>query len=185
MYLDEMGRPLYDAPRESWTKAASLTAALLGLAAALAVGAAAFWGVRAYLESEREQRRGLAYQTLTSKIEALRQNRDIFTLHRLLEHKNPKVQKLIEGKLQDYEDELLKLEKAQEQLKEAVEAQGIKRERWARQAAGTARTVWVLLLGVILAAASVQGKKKLWWLMALVLAAGGLASFLGGVLLWF
>lgn len=185
MYLGEAGRPLYDPQREVWTRWASLTAVVLALAAALAACTAAVWGMRAHLEAGREQRLRVDYQALTSKAEALKHSRDFFTLHRLLEHKNAKAQKLIEGKLRDYEEELIRGEKEREHLKAEAGVLGGQRERWARQAAGSARTAFLLFLATMLAAAGTLGKRKLFWLAALIFGVAGAASFLGGVFLWF
>ena len=185
MYLDEAGRPLYEPHREAWIRWASLTAVLLALTAALAAGAAAVWGLRAHLASGQGQRLWADYQNLTMKAEALKKSRDFFNLHRLLEHKNPEIQKLIVEKLKDWKEELAKLENEGEQLKAAAEAQRRQGERLAHQTAGAARTVWLLLLAVILAAASVPSKKKLLWLAALVLTVAGVVSFGGGFFLWF
>ncbi len=105
MYLEETELPLYDAPREAWIGWASLTSVLLALAAALMAFAAAYWGVHAYLGSQKQQRHWADYQALISKVESLHYSRDFFTLNQLLEPKSTKVQELIEDKLQECEKE--------------------------------------------------------------------------------
>jgi hypothetical protein len=185
MYLDEAGRPQYEPHRETWTRWAALSTILMALAAALAGVGAAAWGLKSHTAAAQERRQWSEYQTLVSRSEGVKQARDVFSLHRLLEHKNPKVQKLVEGKLQDYEEELARLEKEGEKLKAQIEEAGRQGEGKAGQAAGAARTALLLLLATVLAAAAVQAKKKLLWLAALVLTAGGLASFVGGAFRWF
>ena len=185
MYLEETELPLYEAPREAWIGWASLTSVLLALAAALVAFAATFWGVQAYLCFQRQQRHWADYQALISKVESLHYSRNFFTLNQALEHKNPKVQELIEEKLQECEKEAAGLNEGWEQFKTESDEREVQGTRSARRAAGSARTAFLLLLAAVLAALGAVGKKKLLWLTSLILTGIGAASFLGGVFLWF
>lgn len=185
MYLDEAGQPLYDPYREAWIKWASLTSVLLALAAVLATFTAASWGVQAYLNVQGQQRQWAYSVALTNKAESLHYSQNFITFLQLQEQKTPKVQKFIEEKLQENKQKLAKLEEEHEQLMEGTEELKRQGERTVRQAAGSARTAFLLFLATVLAAASVVGKKKLLWLASLVLAVVGAVSFLGGVLVWF
>jgi Domain of unknown function (DUF4337) len=185
MYLEEMDPPLYEPAREAWVGWASLTSVLLALAAAAVTFAATFWGVQAYLNSQRQQRRWADYQALTNKVEALHYTRDLLTLNQLLESKIPKVQEFIEEKLSDCEKEATGLNEGWEQFKVETKELEVQGERYAHRAAGALRTAFILFLGAVLAALGGVGKKKLLWLMSLILALVGLASFLGGFFLWF
>ena len=185
MYLEETELPLYEAPREAWIGWASLTSVLLALAAALTAFAAAHWGVQSYLCSQRQQRHWADYQALISKVESLHYSRDFFTLNQLMEPKNPKVQEFIEEKLQECEKEAAGLNEGWEQFKSESFELEIQGERYARRAAGAARTAFLLFLATVLAALGGVGKKKLLWLTSLILTVVGVASFLGGFFLWF
>jgi hypothetical protein len=185
MYLDEAGQPLYDPYREAWIKWASLTSVLLALAAALATFTTISWGIQAYLNFQGQQRQWAYSVALTNKAESLNYSQNFITFLQLQEQKTPKIQKLVEERLQENKQKLAKLEEEHEQLKEGTEELKRQGERSARQAAGSARTVFLLFLATGLAAASVAGKKKLLWLASLVLAVVGIVSFLGGVLVWF
>jgi DNA-binding transcriptional MerR regulator len=185
MYLDEAGQPLYDPYREAWIRWASLTSVLLSLAAALATFSAASWGVQAYLNLQGQQRQWAYSVALTNKAESLLYSQNFITSLQLQEQKTPKVQKFVEERLQENKQKLAKLEEEREQLKEGTEQLTRQGERSARQAAGSARTAFLLFLATVLAAASVVGKKKLLWLASLVLTVVGVASFLGGIFLWF
>jgi hypothetical protein len=185
MYLDETEAPLYESPREAWIGWASLTSVLVALAAAALAFAAAYWGVQTHLSAQRQQRRWADYQALTSKVEALHSSRDLLTLHQLLEHKNAKVQEFIEEKLSDCEKEAAGLNEGWEQFKTETNELEVLAERYARRAAGAGRTAFLFFLATVLAASGGIGRKKLLWLASLVLAGIGVASFLGGVFLWF
>uniref|UniRef100_A0A7C3V636 DUF4337 family protein n=1 Tax=Desulfobacca acetoxidans TaxID=60893 RepID=A0A7C3V636_9BACT len=185
MYLEETEPLQYEPPREAWVGWASLTSVLLALAAAAMSFAAAHWGVQAYLCAQRLQGRWADYQALASKVEALHYSRDFFTLHQLLEHKNPKLQEFIEEKLRECDKEAAGLNEGWEHFK--VETNELERqgEHYSRRVAGSVRTAFLLFVAVVLAAFGGVGKKKLLWLSSLVLTGIGAISFLGGVLLWF
>jgi hypothetical protein len=185
MYLEETELPLYEAPREAWIGWASLTSVLLALGAALAAFAATYWGVQSHLTSQRQQRHWADYQALISKVEALHYSRDFFSLNQLLEHKNPKVQELIEEKLQACEKEATDLNEGWEQFKTEADELEVQGERSSRRAAASARTAFLFFLATVLAALGGVGKKKLLWLTSLILAAMGVASLAGLVFLWF
>jgi hypothetical protein len=183
MYLDEAERPLYDPYREAWTRWAFLTSVLLALAAALSAWAAASWGAQALANALNQQRHWANYQALTIKTEALGASRNFLQVHQLLEHKSPKVQKFLEEQLRDQEKEQAGLEEEWEQFKAATEKLEIEWERSARRAGGAARTAFMMMLAAGLAALGGVGKKKLLWLVSLILAAGGAVSFLIAVFL--
>jgi hypothetical protein len=185
MYFEETEPPPYEPAREAWIGWASLTSVLLALAAILVTFAATFWGVQAYLYAQRQQRRSADYQALTNKVEALHYTRDLLTLNQLLEPKIPKVQEFIEEKLNECEKEAAGLNEGWEQFKVETKELEVQGERYARRAAGSARTAFILFLGTVLAAFGGVGKKKLLWLASLILALVGVASFLGGVFVWF
>jgi hypothetical protein len=185
MYLEETEPLLYETQREAWVGWASLTSVLLALAATAVTFAATFWGVQTHLNSQRQQRRWPDYQALTNKVEALHYTRDLFTLNQFLEPKNSKVQEFIEEKLRECEKEATGLNEGWEQFKIETQELEVQGERYARRAAGSARTAFILFLATGLAALGGVGKKKLLWLTSLFLALVGVASFLGGVFLWF
>jgi hypothetical protein len=185
MYLEETELPLYEPTREAWIGWASLTSVLLALAATVVSFAATFWGVQAFLYAQQQQRRGADYQALTNKVEALHYTRDLLTLNKLLEPKNQKVQEFIEDKLNECEKEAAGLNEGWEQFKVETKELEVQGERYARRAAGSARTAFILFLGTVLAALGGVGKKKLLWLVSLILTLAGAASFLGGFFLWF
>ena len=185
MYPEETELPLYESPLETWVGWASLTSVLLALTAALVAFAATYWGVHSYLCNQQQQRLWADYQALISKVEALHYSRDFFTLNQLLEPKNPKAQELIEEKLQECEKDAAGLNEGWEQFKTEAEELLVQGERYARRAAGSARTAFLLFLATGLAALGGVGKKKLLWLTSLILAAIAVASFVGGFFLWF
>lgn len=183
MYFDEAERPLYDPEREAWTRWAFLTSAFLALAAALSAWAAASWGTQALANALDQQRHWANYQALTIKTEALGASRNFLQVHQLLETKSPKLQKFLEEQLREQEKEQAGLEEEWEQFKAATEKLEMAAERSTRRAGGAARTAFILLLGTGLAALGGVGKKKLPWLVSLILAVGGAASFLLAIFL--
>uniref|UniRef100_A0A7V4G7A8 DUF4337 family protein n=1 Tax=Desulfobacca acetoxidans TaxID=60893 RepID=A0A7V4G7A8_9BACT len=176
MYIE--ARHLYEPPQEGWLRWAALAAVLAGLLAAAAFWGAAWWGAKAHQAQREEQQHWRDYHLLALRLEGVKQGRDFFSLQRLLEHKNVKVQKLVEGKLQDFEEEFSRLEKEREQVRAAAEEAGRRSEDKARYARKAWHGAWLFTLGVLLALGALATHKKLLWLAAPLPVLAALALFL-------
>jgi hypothetical protein len=178
MYIEGPGRHLYEVPQEGWRRGAAVAAMLAILAAAAAAGAAVWWEAQAAQAHREEQRLWGDYHLLVLRLEGVKQGRDFFSLQRLLEYKNSKVQKLVEGKLQDFEEEFSKLEKAREQGRAAAEEAGAKGERKAGYTRKARHGAFLFLLTGLLSLGALATHKKLLWLAAPLPALAALAVFL-------
>ncbi|MFI5355113.1 MAG: DUF4337 family protein, partial [Desulfobaccales bacterium] len=92
--------------KETWIQLVALTATVLAVLAAIAALRASTYSTKAQIATSQEANRWAYYQSKSLKEHSYTLNRDLLAAVRLLETKNPKAQKFLNGKIKEYEDEI-------------------------------------------------------------------------------
>jgi hypothetical protein len=160
--------------KETWIQLAALTAAVLAILAAVAALRAFSYSTRVQIAATQEANQWGYYQSKSLKEHSYTLNRDILAAVRLLETKNPKAQKFLNGKIKEYEDEIARADKEKDQIKKSA-GDFIKEQEGYKQKNGDfALAVMLLLIAIMCSAVGALIKKKIMWLLGLLLGGWGL-----------
>jgi hypothetical protein len=169
-----------EAPKETWIQLVALTTTILAVLAAIASLRASSYSTRVQLATTREANQWAYYQSKSIKGYSYTLTRDILTAVRLLETKNSKAQKYLTGKIKEYEDQMSRLSKEKQEVKKGAEDLVKEQEVFKRKNGNFALSVVMLQIAIMCSAVSALIKKKLMWLVGLVLGGWGIFYFVMG-----
>ena len=168
--------------KETWIQLVALTATVLAVLAAIAALRASSYATRVQLAATQEANQWGYYQSKSSKEHSYTLNRDILAAVRLLETKNPKAQKYLNGKIKEYEDELARDAKEKDQLKQRAEDLSKEQEGYKLKNGNFALAVILLQIAIMCSAVGALIRKKIMWLLGLILGGWGIYYFVMGFL---
>lgn len=169
--------------KETWIQWVALTATVLAVFAAISSLRAQSYSTRVQIYTTKEANHWAYYQSKSIKEHSYRLNRDILNSVRLLEGKNPKAQKFLAAKIQEYDTEIGRYDKEKGQIKKEAEDIIKEQEVFKKKNGDFALAVMLLQIAIMCSAVGVLIKKKLMWFLGLLLGAWGTAYMVIGFLL--
>jgi hypothetical protein len=171
-----------EASKETWVTWVALTATVLAVLAAIASLRAAGYSTKVQLATTREANQWAYYQAKSIKEHSYALNRDMLAAVRLQETKNPKLQKFLTDKIKEYEGEVVRYDKEKGQIKKDAEDIQKEQEVYKQKNGNFAVAVMLLQIAIMCSAVGALIKKKIMWLLGLILGGWGLYYFVFGFL---
>lgn len=175
-----MGEFRPEPKKETWITWVALTTTVLAVLAAIAALRAASYSTKVQLATTKEANQWAYYQAKSIKEHTYAVNRDILISVRLLETKNPKAQKFLSDKIREYEGEIARYDKEKHELKKGAEDLIKEQESFKQKNGNFALAVMLLQIAIMCSAVGALIKKKIMWLMGLVLGGWGTFYFVLG-----
>jgi hypothetical protein len=168
--------------KETWIQLVALTATVLAVVAAIAALRAFSYSTKVQIATTQAANQWADYQSKSIKGQSYTLNRDILAAVRLQETKNPKAQKYLNGKIKEYEDEMARFDKEKDQIKKSAEDLIKAQEGYKLKNGDFALAVILLQIAILCSAAGALIKKKITWLLGLILGGWGIYYFVMGFL---
>ena len=160
--------------QETWLKLVVLTIIILAAAAGISAFKSSGYATRAQIFAAREAQQWQDYQAESIKKDNFALNRDILATLRPPEAKTTKPQKSVAARIKAYEDEMSRLNRERDQIKQVAQSLAAQEEALAQKAGELGLAVILFQLAIMSSAAGVLTRKKILWLMGLVLSFWGL-----------
>ncbi len=170
--------------KDTWIQAVALTTTVLAVCAAISTLKASSFSTRVQVYATKEADQWAYYQAKSIKEHSFKLNREIFALSKM-EAKGPPVQKFLAAKLKEYDAEIARYGKEKDQIKAEAERLIKQQEVFQAQNAAFAVAVMLLQIAIMMSAVGALIKKKLLWLVGLVLGIVGLVYMADGFFLLF
>lgn len=168
--------------KETWIQLVALTATVLAVLAAIASLRASSYSTKVQIATTKEANQWAYYQSKSIKEHSYTLNRDILASVKLLETKNPKAQKFLTDKIKEYDSEIARYEKEKYQIKKDAEDMIKEQEGYKKKNGDFALVVMLLQIAIMCSAVGALIKKKIMWLMGLLLGGWGIYYFVIGFL---
>ncbi len=166
--------------KETWITLVALTTTVLAVLAAIASLRASSYSTRVQLATTKEADQWAYYQAKSIKEHSFALNRDILAAIRQQEPKNPKAQRFLADKIKEYEGEVARFEKEKADIKKAAEDIQKEQESYKQKNGNFSLAVMLLQIAIMCSAVGALIKKKIMWLLGLVLGAWGIYYFVLG-----
>ena len=158
----------------TWLKLAVLTVIVLAAAAGISAFKSSAYATRAQIFAAREAQHWQDYQVQSIKKDNFGLHRDILASLGLSEGKVAKAPKTTAARIKGYEDEMGRLNRERDQIKQVAQSLAAQEEALAQKAGELGLAVILFQLAIMSSAAGALTRKKILWLMGLVLGVWGL-----------
>jgi hypothetical protein len=169
--------------KETWIQLVALTTTILAVLAAIASLRASSYSTKVQLATTREANQWAFYQAKSIKEHSYAINRDILTSVRLLETKNPKAHNFLTAKIKEYEGEIARYDKEKKEIKQGAEDIIKEQEVYKTKNGNFAVAVMLLQIAIMCSAVGALIKKKLLWLVGLIMGGWGIYYFVMGFII--
>ncbi len=169
-----------EAAKETWITWVALTTTVLAVLAAIASLRAASYSTKVQLATTREANQWAYYQAKSIKEHSFALNRDVLAAMRLQEAKNPKAHKFLADKITEYEGEVARYDKEKAEIKKGAEDIQKEQEVYKYKNGNFALSVMLLQMAIMCSAVGALIKKKIMWLLGLLLGGWGIHYFVLG-----
>jgi hypothetical protein len=169
--------------KETWIQLVALTTTILAVLAAIASLRASSYSTKLQLATTREANQWAYYQAKSIKEHSYAINRDILTSVRLLETKNPKAHNFLTAKIKEYEGEIARYDKEKKEIKQGAEDIIKEQEVYKTKNGNFAVAVMLLQIAIMCSAVGALIKKKLLWLVGLIMGGWGIYYFVMGFII--
>jgi len=169
-----------EAPKEAWITWVALTITFLAILAAIASLRSFNNSTQWQIATAKEANLLAYYQAKILKEQSYSLNRDLLAAIRLLDNKNPKFQKYLTDKIKEYEEEISRDAKEKDGIEKSAGDRSKEQEGYKRKNADFALALMVLQLAILCSAVGALIKKKIIWLLGLILGGWGIFYFVMG-----
>jgi hypothetical protein len=160
--------------QEPWLKLVVLTIIILAAAAGISALKSSGYATRGQIIAAREAQQWQDYQVESIKKDNLGLQRDILATLRLSEGKAATPQKSPAARIKAYEDEMGRLNRERDQIKQVAQSLAAQAEALAQKAGELGLAVMLFQLAIMSSAAGALTRKKILWLLGLILGLWGL-----------
>ncbi len=160
--------------KETWITWVALTTTVLAVLAAIATLRATSYSTKVQLATTKEANQWAYYQAKSIKEHTYSVNRDILAAVRLLDAKNPKVQKFLTDRIKEYEGEIARYDQEKSGIKKGAEDIQKEQEVYKQKNGNFALAVMLLQIAIMCSAVGALIKKKIMWLLGLILGGWGI-----------
>jgi Domain of unknown function (DUF4337) len=168
------GHVMPDLQQKPWPKLVVLTIIILAAAAGISAFKASGYATRVQIFAAREAQQWQDYQVESIKKDNFALHRDILAALGLSEGKAAKAPKTTAARIKAYEDEMGRLNRERDQIKQVAQSLAAQEEALAQKAGELGLAVILFQLAIMSSAAGALTQKKILWLMSLVLGFWGL-----------
>ena len=168
--------------KETWIQLVALTATVMAVLATIAALRASSYSTKVQIATTQEANQWAHYQSKSIQEHSYTLNRDILAAVKLLETKTPKAQKYLNGKIKEYDDEIARDDKEKNLIKQSAEDLSKEQEGYKLKNSDFALAVILLQIAIMCSAVGALIKKKIMWLLGLILGGWGIYYFLMGFL---
>ena len=169
--------------QEPWLKLVVLTIIILAAAAGISAFKSSGYATRVQIFAAREAQQWQDYQVQSIKKDNFGLHRDILASLGLSEGKAAKAPKTTVARIKGYEDEMGRLNRERDQIKQVAQSLAAQEEALAQKAGELGLAVILFQLAIMSSAAGALTRKKILWLMGLVLGLWGLVYLLKDLVL--
>ena len=169
--------------QEPWLKLVVLTIIILAAAAGVSALKSSGYATRAQIFAAREAQQWQDYQVESLRKDNFGLHRDILASLGLSEGKTAKAPKTAAARIKAYEDEMGRLNRERDQIKQVAQSLAAQEEALAQKAGELGLAVILFQLAIMSSAAGALTRKKILWLMGLVLGLWGLVYLVKDVIL--
>jgi hypothetical protein len=169
--------------KETWIQMVVLTTTVLAVFAAISSLRASSYSTKAQLATTREANQWAYFQSKSIKEHSFRLNRDILNSLRFMEYKNPKAQKFLAARIGEYDAEIARYDKEKVEIKKGADDLIKEQEVFKKKTGNFALAVMLLQIAIMCSAVGALIKKKLMWLVGLVMGAWGTYYMIAGFVL--
>jgi hypothetical protein len=160
--------------QEPWLKLVVLTIIILAAAAGISALKSSGYATRVQIFAAREAQQWQDYQVESIKKDNFGLHRDILASLGLSEGKAAKAPKNTAARIKAYEDEMGRLNRERDQIKQVAQSLAAQEEALAQKAGELGLAVMLFQLAIMSSAAGALTRKKILWLIGLVLGVWGL-----------
>jgi chromosome segregation ATPase len=171
-----------EASHETWLTWAALTTTALAVLAAFASLQASRSATQVQLAAARQADQRAYYQTSAIKEHLFTLNRDLLASLRLSENKNPKAQRFLGDKIKEYEGKISRYGKDKNDLQKGAADLQKEVESYQQKNSSFTLTVMLLLIAILCSAVGALIRKKILWLLGLILGGWGIFYFVLGLI---
>jgi hypothetical protein len=169
--------------QEPWLKLVVLTIIILAAAAGISALKSSGYATRVQIFAAREAQQWQDYQVESIKKDNFGLHRDILASLGLSEGKAAKAPKTTAARIKAYEDEMGRLNRERDQIKQVAQSLAAQEEALAQKAGELGLAVMLFQLAIMSSAAGALTRKKILWLLGLGLGVWGLVYLVKDLLL--
>ena len=166
--------------KERWLGALALSTAIMAVLAAITTLYMGKYSSRAVMMQGQESNQWAYYQAKSIKEHSYALNRDVLAAVRLQETKNPKAHKFLADKIKEYEGEVARYDKEKAEIKKGAEDIQKEQEVYKHKNGNFALSVMLLQMAIMCSAVGALIKKKIMWLLGLLVGGWGIYYFILG-----